>query len=79
MKALSQTCDAVFVAIGAHAAKKLRLPGIDAKGVISAVDMLRSIGDGVYPDYRGKKIAVIGGGMSPWTACAPRCAREQPR
>ena len=24
--------------------------------------MLRSIGDGVYPDYRGKKIAVIGGG-----------------
>ena len=62
MKALSQTCDAVFVAIGAHAAKKLRLPGIDAKGVISAVDMLRSIGDGVYPDYRGKKIAVIGGG-----------------
>ena len=24
--------------------------------------MLRSIGDGVYPDYRGKRIAVIGGG-----------------
>ena len=80
MQALSQACDAVFVAIGAHAAKKLRLPGIDAKGVISAVDMLRSIGDGVYPDYRGKKIAVIGGGnVAMGTACAPRCAREQPR
>lgn len=62
MKRLASECDAVFVSIGAHAAKKLRLPGMEAKGVISAVEMLRGIGDGVYPDYRGKKIAVIGGG-----------------
>lgn len=62
MKRLASECDAVFVSIGAHAAKKLRLPGMEAKGVISAVEMLRDIGDGVYPDYRGKKIAVIGGG-----------------
>ncbi len=62
MKTLSRECDAVYVAIGAHAAKGLRLPGMDSKGVISAVEMLRAIGDDVYPDYRGKKIAVIGGG-----------------
>lgn len=62
MKRLAAECDAVFVSIGAHAAKKPRLPGMEAKGVISAVEMLRDIGDGVYPDYRGKKIAVIGGG-----------------
>lgn len=62
MKTLSKECDAVYVAIGAHAAKGLKLPGMDSKGVISAVEMLRAIGDDVYPDYRGKKIAVIGGG-----------------
>lgn len=62
MKTLAKNCDAVFVSIGAHAAKTLRLPGMQARGVISAVQMLREIGDGKVPDYRGKKVAVIGGG-----------------
>ena len=62
MKTLAQECDAVYVAIGAHAAKGLKLPGMESKGVISAVEMLRAIGDDVYPDYHGKKIVVIGGG-----------------
>ncbi len=62
MEALKKDCAAVFVAIGAHAGKKLALPGIDAEGVMSAVDLLRGIGDGATPDFTGRKVAVIGGG-----------------
>ncbi|MBQ6420114.1 MAG: FAD-dependent oxidoreductase [Clostridia bacterium] len=54
--------DAVYIAIGAHTDRKIGIPGEDAKGVISAVDMLRVIGDGEYPDYAGKRVVVVGGG-----------------
>ena len=50
-------------AIGAHAGKKLNLQGEDCTNVISAVEMLRAIGDGDYPDYTGKRVIVIGGGQ----------------
>lgn len=62
MKEIADEYDAVYVAIGAHTGKKLRLDGIDSKGVISAVDVLRGIGDNEYPDFTGKKVVVIGGG-----------------
>ena len=61
-KALQATHDAVFVAIGAHTGKKLSIPGSDAPNVLSAVDLLRTIGDGAVPDFSGKRVAVIGGG-----------------
>ena len=61
-KALQATHDAVFVAIGAHTGKKLSIPGSDAPNVLSAVDLLRTIGDGAIPDFSGKRVAVIGGG-----------------
>ncbi len=54
--------DAVYVAIGAHTDKKLGIDGEDANGVISAVEMLRAIGDNVMPDYSGMNIVVVGGG-----------------
>ncbi|KIR02438.1 Formate dehydrogenase-O, major subunit [Lachnospiraceae bacterium TWA4] len=62
IKDICDQFDAVYVAIGAHTGKKLRLEGIDSKGVVSAVDILRGIGDNEYPDFTGKKVAVIGGG-----------------
>ena len=34
----------------------------DSKNVMSAVEMLRSIGDDVMPDFSGKQVVVIGGG-----------------
>ena len=52
---LKQEYDAVYIAIGAHTDKKFEVEGADSKGVISAVDMLRDIGYGKYPDFRGKK------------------------
>lgn len=54
--------DAVYISIGAHTDKKLGIPGEDADGVISAVKMLRDIGEGNKPDFTGKNVIVIGGG-----------------
>ena len=59
---LREDYDCVYLAIGAQTDKKAGIPGEDSKNVTSAVDMLRAIGDGVYPDYTGKKVVVIGGG-----------------
>ena len=59
---LRRDFDAVYIAIGAHADNKLGVPGEDAEGVISAVEMLRKIGDLDMPDYSGKRVVVIGGG-----------------
>ncbi len=54
--------DAVYISIGAHTDKKLGIEGENSRGVISAVMLLRGIGDGEYPDFSGKKVVVIGGG-----------------
>ncbi len=59
---LNQDYDAVYIAIGAHTDNKLGLEGEDSKNVISAVEMLRKIGDGEYPDFTGKRVIVVGGG-----------------
>ena len=54
--------DAIYIAIGAHTDRKIGIPGEDASGVISAVQMLRAIGDNDMPDYAGQDIVVVGGG-----------------
>ncbi|MDO4975714.1 MAG: NAD(P)-binding protein [Eubacteriales bacterium] len=61
-KMLTGNYDAVYVSIGAHTDKKLGIPGEDAKGVVSAVQMLRDIGEGNAPDFTGKNVIVVGGG-----------------
>ncbi len=53
--------DAIYIAIGAHIDKKIGIEQ-EAEGVISAVEVLREIGDDEYPDFEGKSIIVIGGG-----------------
>ncbi|MCD7957665.1 MAG: FAD-dependent oxidoreductase [Lachnospiraceae bacterium] len=59
---LRKEYDAVYIAIGAHTDRKIGIEGEDAKGVISAVELLRGIGDDEMPDFTGKSIVVIGGG-----------------
>jgi NADPH-dependent glutamate synthase beta subunit-like oxidoreductase len=54
--------DAVYLSIGAHAAAMLGIEGETAQGVISAVELLRSIGDADAPDFAGKNVVVVGGG-----------------
>lgn len=62
MDQLHSDYDAVYVAVGAQAGLKLRMPGVEAEGVFSAVDMLHELAMGNPPDYTGKKVVVIGGG-----------------
>lgn len=59
---LKEKFDAVYLAIGAHIDKKIPLEHQDAIGVFPAVELLRQIGDDQYPNFTGKKIAIIGGG-----------------
>ncbi len=54
--------DAVYIAIGAHIDKKLGIDGEESNGVISAVEMLRAIGEDNPPDFSDKTVVVIGGG-----------------
>lgn len=54
--------DAVYISIGAHAANKLGIEGEDAEGVLSAVELLRAMGDDEAPDFKGKRVAIVGGG-----------------
>ena len=70
--------DATFVAIGAQTGKKLRIEGEDAGNVFSAVEMLDRIGNGILPDYTGKRGLVVGGGNVAMDAArsAVRCGAE---
>ena len=52
----------VYIAIGAHQDKKVGIPGEDSRNVMSAVVMLRAIGDNNMPNFHGKQVVVIGGG-----------------
>ena len=62
LEKLEKNSDAIFVSIGAHIDKKIGIDGEDAKGVISAVEMLRAIGDLEMPDFTGLDVVVVGGG-----------------
>ena len=60
--ALRSAFGAVYISIGAHGAKRLGIEGEDAKGVLSAVELLGALGDGGKIDFAGKRVVVVGGG-----------------
>ena len=62
MEAIQRDYDAAYIAIGAHTDKKLGLEGEEAENVVSAVELLRDIGEGRVPDFTGKRVCVVGGG-----------------
>ena len=59
---LKAAYDCLYLSIGAQTDKKAGIPGEESPGVISAVELLRGIGDGNMPDFSGKRVVVIGGG-----------------
>ena len=59
---LKKEHDCVYISIGAHTDKKTGIKGEDSAGVMSAVELLRRIGDDEMPDFTGQNVAVIGGG-----------------
>lgn len=56
---LKQSYDAIFIGIGANVPSKMHIPGEELDGVYGGNTLLEI---GKHPDYRGKKVAVIGGG-----------------
>ncbi len=61
LEALRRDHQAVFVAIGAHRGKKIRVEGEDGPGVYTGTGFLRDVWLGKPPPI-GAKVAVIGGG-----------------
>ncbi|MHB0867392.1 MAG: FAD-dependent oxidoreductase [Thermoleophilia bacterium] len=55
--------DAVFLGIGAHESRAMRIEGEDLAGVMPVVEYLRDVTLGNPPDI-GRKVAVVGGGFS---------------
>jgi NADPH-dependent glutamate synthase beta subunit-like oxidoreductase len=53
--------DAVFVAVGAHLAKRVNIPSQDAGSLLDAVSFLRDVASGKPPDI-GRHVAVYGAG-----------------
>jgi NADPH-dependent glutamate synthase beta subunit-like oxidoreductase len=61
LDALRADFDAVFVAIGAHLGKKIRVEGEEGPGVYTGTAFLRQVALGTPPPIGGR-VAVIGGG-----------------
>lgn len=55
--------DAVFMAIGAHLAKRVNIPARDSGKILDAVSYLRSVKEGEPPKL-GRRVAIYGGGNS---------------
>ena len=56
---LSNNYDAVFLAIGSNISSKMNIEGEKLEGVYGANELLENK---VFPDFKDKKVAVIGGG-----------------
>jgi NADPH-dependent glutamate synthase beta subunit-like oxidoreductase len=54
--------DACFVAIGAHIAKRVDIPGADAARIVDAVSFLRDMETDDAPMQLGRRVVVYGGG-----------------
>ncbi|MFO0777498.1 MAG: NAD(P)-binding protein [Nitrospira sp.] len=53
--------DAVFLALGAHLARRVEIPGFDAKRIFDAVTFLRDMEGAARPKL-GRRVAIYGGG-----------------
>ena len=62
LEELRRDYDSLYLAIGASLHKGLGIPGEDAKGVLSAIEMLDITIRSVKPDFTSKHVVVVGGG-----------------
>jgi glutamate synthase (NADPH) small chain len=64
LEALVAAHDLVFLGVGCHSPKAIRVPGEDAKGVTHAVEWLRRLELGEPYDLKDQRIVIIGGGST---------------
>ena len=57
-----ESYDAVYVAIGAHKASALNVPGVESQGVYYGLDFLKQVATGEIKDF-SKNTVVIGGAI----------------
>jgi heterodisulfide reductase subunit A len=78
LEQLRRQYDAVFIAIGAHVERRMKVPGEDLERVWGGVQFLREVNLGGKVKL-GKKVLVIGGGNSALDAArtALRCGAEE--
>lgn len=70
---LRKTFDAIFLAIGAHLGRRLKIEGEESEGVIDGIKFLRSINLNVKVEARDKVIVIGGGNVA--VDCARTCLR----
>jgi len=58
---LEREFEAIFIAIGVHKSRKMRVPGEELKGVISGLEFLKAVNTHKKVEI-GERVAVIGGG-----------------
>ena len=59
LEELENQYDAIFLAIGANISSKMGVEGENLQGVYGGNELLEF---NLHPNYKGKKVAVIGGG-----------------
>lgn len=59
LPSLQKQYDAIFIAIGSNISTKMQIEGEELEGVYGGNQLLE---ENCHPDYREKKVAVIGGG-----------------
>ena len=59
LESLTNEYDAIFLSFGANITSKMGVEGEDLKGVFGGNELLEKK---CYPDYKGKNVAIIGGG-----------------
>ncbi|MBC8339894.1 MAG: NAD(P)-binding protein [Rhodospirillales bacterium] len=58
----TENFDAVFVAVGAHLAKRIDIPAHAAGRILDAVSVLKDLETGVEPPQLGRRVIIYGGG-----------------
>jgi formate dehydrogenase major subunit len=69
LEELSDSHDAIIVAVGAWESVPLRCPGEELDGVLGGIDFLRGVAMGEKNEIYGKRVAVVGGGNTAMDAC----------
>ena len=62
LEQLRRDYDSVYLAIGAALHKTLGIPGEEAEGVLSAIELLDTTIRKAKPDFTGKHVVIVGGG-----------------
>lgn len=72
--------DAVFVAVGAHLAKRINIPAHAAGKILDAVSLLHEMETGMEPPQLGRRVIVYGGGNTAMDVArtAKRLGVEEP-